>query len=114
MCLDSRLMICLTSVALNSKLQERRTCPEHSALKGGFAAMIGEKVKSIAFLGSYLFYSMLLRDRRPPKWRASHEIPETSRKSSADKMLGSCPLKDQSLKKTRTLLFPERFHESVR
>ena len=44
-----------------------------------------KSIKSIAFWGSQLFYSMLLRNRRPPKWRVSHEIPEKSPKSSVEK-----------------------------
>ena len=48
--------------------------------------LFGEKVKSIAFWRSLPFYSMLLRNRRPPKWRVSHKIPEKSPKSSAENM----------------------------
>ena len=52
---------------------------------------------------------MLLRDRRPPKTEGfSYKIPERSPKPSADKVEGACMLKDQTLKKTRTSLFPKR------
>ena len=39
---------------------------------------MGKKVKSIALWGSLLFYSVLLRDRWPPKWWVSHKILEKS------------------------------------
>ena len=51
---------------------------------------------------------MLLTDRRPPKCRVSYKTPKKSPKSSADKMQGACMLKDQTLKKTRTFLFPDQ------
>ena len=64
-----------------------------------------EKVHSFLEVIAFL-YCMLLRNRRPPKWRVSYEISERSSKSSAEKMQGACMLKGQTQKKTRTLLFP--------
>ena len=52
---------------------------------------------------------MLLRNRRPPKCRVSYKTEDKSPRSSADKIKGACVLKEQTLKKTRTLLFPEIF-----
>ena len=53
---------------------------------------------------------MPLRNRRPPKCRVSYKTPERSPKSSADKVYRERArmLKDQTLKKTRALLFPDR------
>ena len=49
---------------------------------------------------------MLLRNHRPPIWRVSYKIAERSPRSLADKMQGTCTLlKDQTLTKTRTLVF---------
>ena len=53
-------------------------------------------------------YSMLLRNGRLPKWSVSLKIPEKSPNSSADKIWGACKLEGQTLKKSRTLLFPDR------
>ena len=60
----------------------------------------------VALLNLRFYYSMLLRNRRPLKWRVSHEILEKSSESSADKMWEACMFLDRTLKKTRTLLFP--------
>ena len=62
-----------------------------AALKGTNAGFlrksVGGKRKVHSFLGVIAFlWHALNRNRRPPIWRVSHKIPETSSKSSADKM----------------------------
>ena len=76
--------------------------------KASFAAVASlvlarKTIKSIAFWESLLFYSMLLRNRRPPKWRVSLYDSREIIQIVGGQHVGSM-LKGQTQRKTRTLL----------